>query len=61
MIELDVESQKIHLCVSDEEITERLRNWKPIPVPPHYQRGYAKLCIFDLLTLLLLPKTHNVL
>eukprot|EP00026_Physarum_polycephalum_P005049 Phypoly_transcript_05075.p1 GENE.Phypoly_transcript_05075~~Phypoly_transcript_05075.p1 ORF type:complete len:598 (+),score=76.88 Phypoly_transcript_05075:134-1927(+) len=43
MIELDVEAQKIHLCVSEEEIAERLRNWKPIPIPAHYQRGYAKL------------------
>jgi L-arabonate dehydrase len=48
MIELDVEAQKIHLCVSDAEIDERLRNWKPIPIPPHYQRGYAKLCIYHL-------------
>lgn len=45
MIELDVDAQKIHLCVSDAEIQERLRNWKPSPIPIHYQRGYAKLCI----------------
>lgn len=41
LITLDVEARQLHLHLSDEEITERLKAWKP--APPHYTRGYGKL------------------
>jgi L-arabonate dehydrase len=42
MIELDVAARKLHLDVSDEEITRRLTAWKP-PTPP--SRGWYKLYV----------------
>lgn len=49
MITLDVENQKLHLEVSDEEIKARLSKWSPEPIPNHYKRGWANLCILLLL------------
>lgn len=43
MIELDVKNRKLTLHVSDEELAERRKNWKP-PVPVA-DRGYVKLYI----------------
>jgi len=40
MIELDVESRRLHLDVSDEELEQRRADWTP-PNPP--DRGYAEL------------------
>jgi len=42
-IELDVESREINLLISDEEIEQRLKTWKPRP--RHYDRGYGRLYI----------------
>jgi dihydroxy-acid dehydratase len=40
-IELDVQARKIHLCVSDQELAERRKQWKP---PERaYGRGYGML------------------
>ncbi len=41
LITLDVSTRRLHLHVSDEEISARLSTWKP--APPHYTRGYGKL------------------
>lgn len=41
LITLDVEGRRLHLHVSDEELAERLKAWKP--APPHYTRGYGRL------------------
>src|SRR5277367_679812 len=41
MIELDVEARKIELCISDEEIRNRLAGFAP--PPPKYQRGYGRM------------------
>ncbi len=41
LITLDVATRRLHLHVSDEEISARLSTWKP--APPHYTRGYGKL------------------
>lgn len=41
MIELDVAARRIHLDISDEELTERLASWTPIHELP--ESGYAKL------------------
>lgn len=38
LIELDVPNRTITLLVSDEELTKRKKNWKPLPM--HMQRGY---------------------
>ena len=43
MIELDVDKGKLHLEVSDEELAERRKNWKPIDLG--YNRGYVNLYI----------------
>ena len=41
MIELDVEARKIELCISDEEIRNRLAGF--VPPAPKYQRGYGRM------------------
>jgi dihydroxy-acid dehydratase len=41
VIELDVPARKLHLKVSDEELTRRRAGWKPLP--PRYQRGFGAL------------------
>lgn len=41
IIELDVESRRLHLDISEEELSERLANWKPTVEVP--SSGYAKL------------------
>src|SRR5688500_1722370 len=43
LIELNVEEKRIHLHVSDEELTRRRQHWKQ-PVPTA-DRGYANLYI----------------
>jgi L-arabonate dehydrase len=43
IIELDVPNRKLHLHVSDEELTRRLADWK-VPEPP-MTSGYWKLYI----------------
>jgi len=40
-IEIDVAARKIHLHVSDEELTRRRAAWKP--PPPHFLRGYGAM------------------
>ncbi|WP_394994220.1 IlvD/Edd family dehydratase [Emticicia sp.] len=42
-IEVDVPNRSIHLHVSDEELAERRKNWKPIDLG--YDRGYTKLFV----------------
>jgi L-arabonate dehydrase len=41
MIELDVENRRLHVDISDEEMTTRLANWKSHLEPP--KSGYIKL------------------
>jgi dihydroxy-acid dehydratase len=41
MIELDVEARNIELCISDEEIRNRLAKF--VPPAPKYQRGYGRM------------------
>jgi L-arabonate dehydrase len=41
LITLDVDARQLHLHLTDEEIAERLKDWKP--APPHFTRGYGKL------------------
>lgn len=41
LITLDVDGRQLHLHLSDDEIAERLKAWKP--APPHFTRGYGKL------------------
>lgn len=41
IIELDVAARRIHLDISDDELTERLASWTPIHELP--ESGYAKL------------------
>jgi L-arabonate dehydrase len=41
IVELDVEARKIELCISDEEIQNRLAKF--IPPAPKYQRGYGRM------------------
>jgi L-arabonate dehydrase len=43
IIEIDVEARKLHLEVSDEELTRRRASWKAINLG--YDRGYAQLYI----------------
>ena len=43
LIEVDVPNRKIHLHVSDEELEERRKNWKPYDL--EYGRGYVQLYI----------------
>ena len=43
MIELDVEERKIHLDVSDEELTERRKNWQKPALAS--ARGYVNLYV----------------
>jgi dihydroxy-acid dehydratase len=43
LIEVDVHNRKIHLHVSEEELAERRKNWKPIDLG--YNRGYVQLYI----------------
>jgi dihydroxy-acid dehydratase len=43
MIEMDVEARKLHLDVSDDELTRRRANWNPPKTA--YNRGYYKLYI----------------
>ncbi len=43
LIEVDVPKRKIHLHVSDEELEERRKNWKPYDLG--YGRGYVQLYI----------------
>ncbi len=40
-IEVDVANRRIHLHVSDEELTRRRAAWRP--PQPHYQRGYGAM------------------
>src|ERR1700688_4588844 len=40
-IEIDVAARKIHLHVSEEELTRRRAAWKP--PPPHFLRGYGAM------------------
>jgi dihydroxy-acid dehydratase len=42
-IELDVESRRLHLDVSEVELAHRTAAWAPSPTP--YDRGYARLYI----------------
>jgi L-arabonate dehydrase len=42
MIELDVPARRIHLDVSDEELTQRKLQWKPLPIPT---RGWYRLYV----------------
>lgn len=42
-IEVDVPNRSIHLHVSDEELAERRKNWKPIDLG--YDRGYTQLYV----------------
>ncbi len=41
MIELDVESRRLHLDISEEEMSKRLANWEPATKAP--SSGYARL------------------
>ena len=41
MIELDVEERRIHLAVSDEEMSDRRSKWTAPPA--RYERGYGKI------------------
>jgi L-arabonate dehydrase len=41
IVELDVEARKIELCISDEEIQNRLAKF--VPPAPKYQRGYGRM------------------
>jgi dihydroxy-acid dehydratase len=41
VIEVDVEKRLLHLHVSDAELAERARSWKPLP--PRYERGYGRM------------------
>ncbi len=43
LIECDVANKMIHLHVSDEELAERKKNWKPIDLG--FDRGYIRLYI----------------
>ena len=43
MIELDVESRRLHLDVSDEELARRRAGWEP--AAPPQDRGYANLYV----------------
>ncbi len=43
MIELDVENRKLHLHVSDEELSKRREQW--IAPAPQATRGYVSLYI----------------
>jgi len=43
IIELDTPAQRLHLCVSDEVLELRRKQWMPATIPPEYQRGYVKL------------------
>ncbi len=43
MIEVDVEKRYIHLHVSDTDLAERRKKWKPLDLG--YKRGYVKLYI----------------
>ena len=40
-IEVDVPARRIHLHVSDEELTARRQAW--VPPEPHFQRGYGAM------------------
>jgi dihydroxy-acid dehydratase len=42
-IELDIETRRLHLCVSDETLEERRSQW--VAPAPHYDRGYGLLFI----------------
>jgi dihydroxy-acid dehydratase len=42
LIEVDVPARKLHLDVSDEELTTRRAAWKPAPTP---QRGWYKIYV----------------
>ncbi|MBX2840475.1 MAG: dihydroxy-acid dehydratase [Flammeovirgaceae bacterium] len=44
MIELDVEQRRLHLDISDGELAERRKNWKPIVLEESH-RGYVGLYI----------------
>jgi len=41
VIEVDVDKRLLHLHVSDAELAERARSWKPLP--PRYERGYGRM------------------
>jgi dihydroxy-acid dehydratase len=43
IIELDVQNRKIHLEVTEEELTKRKAQWQPPPLPT--ERGYVNLYI----------------
>ena len=43
MIEVDVDKRFIHLHVSDDELSERRKKWKPLDLG--YKRGYVQLYI----------------
>jgi dihydroxy-acid dehydratase len=42
LIEVDVPARRLHLDVTDEELTRRRADWKPAPAP---QRGWYKLYV----------------
>src|SRR4030095_6410733 len=41
LIELDVAARKLDLLVNEDELQQRLANWKP--APPRYERGFGAL------------------
>ncbi|HTN62888.1 MAG TPA: dihydroxy-acid dehydratase, partial [Devosia sp.] len=43
MIELDVAARRVHLDISEAELTQRLSEW--VPLPPQATSGYVKLYI----------------
>ena len=43
MVELDVEKRRLHLDISNDELSKRRQAWKP--APQAYDRGYARLYV----------------
>jgi dihydroxy-acid dehydratase len=41
LIELDIDRRALNVCISEEEMERRRRDWRP-PAPP-FDRGYGKL------------------
>ena len=41
LVEIDVETRKLHLHISESELAERRRQWRA--PPPHTERGWVKL------------------
>jgi dihydroxy-acid dehydratase len=46
-IQLDVPARRLELLVPDAEIERRLTEWRP--PPPHYQRGYGRIYLDNVL------------